>query len=150
MIKKVYSVSEALTRFAEMTFLERQPDMGRRGGSNDVSSAVWEKLWKLDCPNKVKHFLWRLTHNSHPLRCNLARRGMKIDTIFPICRKDEDGGHLFFKCKYAKTVWRDICLEHERGHLSPFAFPMGCDFDYTTAEGQQTGESGDSDVVSLV
>ena len=48
---------------------------------------------------------------------------MKIDTICPICRKDEDGGHLFFKCKYAKTVWRDLCLEHERDTLAPLLSP---------------------------
>jgi|UPI0001A83224 hypothetical protein len=33
-----------------------------------------------NCPNKVKHFIWRFAHNSHPLRKNLERRGMKLDT----------------------------------------------------------------------
>lgn len=90
-----------------------------QSASTDVSSSIWERLWKLNCPNKVKHFLWRMTHNSHPLRMNLARKGMKIDTICPVCkRKDEDGGHLFFKCKYAKNVWRELCLEKERLELA--------------------------------
>jgi hypothetical protein len=65
---------------------------------------VCDKLWKMHCPNKVKHFLWRFTHNSHPLRRNLARHGMKIDTVYPVCgagRQEEDGGHIFFNCKLA-------------------------------------------------
>jgi len=27
---------------------------------------------------------------------------------------NEDGGHLFFKCKIVKPVWRDLLLEEER------------------------------------
>jgi len=31
---------------------------------------------------------------------------MKIDPIFPVCGiHDEDGGHLFFKCKMVKQAW---------------------------------------------
>lgn len=64
-------------------------------------------------------FLWRLTHNSHPLSCNLARRGMHIDTCCPICgRLGEDGSHLFFKCKLSKHIWRLLNLEAERAHLA--------------------------------
>lgn len=31
-----------------------------------------------------------------------------------ILRLDEDAGHLFFKCKYAKAVWRGLMLEGKR------------------------------------
>lgn len=91
------------------------------GGSSHGMDPVWDKIWKLDCPNKVKHFVWRLAHNSHPLRRNLFRRGMKIDTKCPVRdRLDEDGGHLFLKCKFAKQVWRELKLEEECAQLSNF------------------------------
>lgn len=69
----------------------------------------------MKCPNKIKHFLWRFGHNSHPLRSILARRGMKICTRCPVCNQlGEDGGHLFFKCKTAKELWRALELEEDR------------------------------------
>jgi hypothetical protein len=58
-------------------------------------------------------FIWRLAHNSLPVRRNLAQRGVKTDTICPVChRLDEDSAHLFFKCKKARECWRAMDLEH--------------------------------------
>jgi hypothetical protein len=80
----------------------------RRSGASQGASGqricpCWKQIWEIKCPNKIKHFLWRFTHNSHPLRCNLARRGMKLDVKCPVYgREGEDGGHLFFKCKLAR------------------------------------------------
>ena len=64
----------------------------------------WKDIWQLKCPPKVRHFFWRFTHNSLPLRKNISRRGMEIDTRCPVCwRLDEDGEeHCFLKCKYVK------------------------------------------------
>jgi hypothetical protein len=43
---------------------------------------------------------------------------MKIDTICPVCNCfDEDGGHLFLKCKLAKNIWRELKLEQECDRL---------------------------------
>jgi len=40
----------------------------------------WKSIWKLKFPPKVRHFFfWMFTQNSLPLRCNICRRGMKID-----------------------------------------------------------------------
>ncbi|WVZ54075.1 hypothetical protein U9M48_004939 [Paspalum notatum var. saurae] len=76
---------------------------------------IWKSIWNVNVTNKIKMFLWRLAHNSHPVRANIARRGAKIDTLCPMCsRFDEDCGHLFFKCKKVKHVWRSLCLEDIR------------------------------------
>lgn len=93
--------------------------MGFKGGSTSSGKEVWKEIWKSKCPNKIKQFLWRLTHNSHPLRCNLAWRGMHIDTCCVVYgRLDEDGAHLFFKCKLSKHIWCLLNLEAERAHLA--------------------------------
>lgn len=53
----------------------------------------WKRLWQLDCMPKVKHFLWRLHHNTLAFRKILQRKGMKIDSRCCMCgRFDEDGG----------------------------------------------------------
>jgi hypothetical protein len=71
--------------------------------------------WALPLPPKILHFLWRLTNNSLPLRMNLRRRGINLDTKCPICyRLDEDGGHCFLKCKSVKAVWREAQMEKTR------------------------------------
>jgi hypothetical protein len=57
-------------------------------------------------------FMWRLAHNSHPVRASIARKGIKLDTLCPMCAcLDEDSGHLFLKCKSVKQVWRGLNLE---------------------------------------
>lgn len=40
-----------------------------------VSYNPWSKIWGLDIPNKVKHFLFRFMNNMLPCRRNLAKRG---------------------------------------------------------------------------
>jgi len=78
----------------------------------------WLKIWQLNVPNKIKIFIWRLAHNSLPVKSNVARRGVLLDTICPMCnRLDEDCGHLFFKCKYVKKCWRLMNLEGARIEL---------------------------------
>ena len=75
---------------------------------------------KLNCPGKIKHYLWRLGHNSLAVRADLKRRGVELDTRCVMCnhRLDEDGGHLFCKCKWVKHVWRELNMEEVRCRLA--------------------------------
>ena len=93
-------------------------DASTSGTVRDDSDFEWYIIWKLNVPNKVKMFMWRFAHNSLPVQRNLARRGVVIDTRCPVCaRLDEDCGHLFFKCKYAKLCWRMMNMEPIRVQL---------------------------------
>lgn len=112
--KGVFSVRSAYKVSREDFIRSRDRSNVQQSGSGDVDP-LWGGICKLDCPNKIKHFLWRFAHNSHPLKMNLMRRRIKLNTICPVCcRVDEDGGHLFFKCKTVKQVWRFLNLEEER------------------------------------
>jgi len=83
-----------------------------------VGAFPWQKIWHLKLPNKVNMFIWRMAHNSLPVRRNLARRGVKLDTICPVCQRlDEDCSHIFFKCKGVRACWRDMNLEEVRTEL---------------------------------
>lgn len=63
------------------------------GGSSSTPSAessdqCWRQLWKVNCPRKLIHFLWRLGQNSLALRMNLKGRGLKLDTKCVMCVTD--------------------------------------------------------------
>jgi hypothetical protein len=63
----------------------------------------WGKLWSLSLPNKVLHFLWRIATKSLRFHMKMRRRGMDVNPRCPMCfRLNEDGGHIFYKCKMVK------------------------------------------------
>jgi ribonuclease HI len=96
----------------------RQDASSSRKEASEMGQFNWFKIWKLKVPNKVKMFMWRLAHNILPVRRNVARRGVMLDTIYPICKRlDEDCGHIFFKCKYVKQCWRFMNMEDVRSDL---------------------------------
>ena len=35
---------------------------------NSKTIAIWKVIWNLQCPNKVKHFMWRACRNVHPTK----------------------------------------------------------------------------------
>ena len=91
---------------------------GQIGNQDGNTRMNWNAIWKLECPAKVKMLIWRIAHNSLPHRLNLRRKGMEIDPICPVCnRTDEDGAHLFLKCKVAKTSWREMQMNDIREKL---------------------------------
>jgi hypothetical protein len=49
--------------------------------------------------------MWRMAHNSLALKINIKKRGIECDTCDCCGRLDEDGAHLFFKCKEARKMW---------------------------------------------
>jgi hypothetical protein len=65
----------------------------------------WTQIWDLPYLPKIKQFVWRLAHNSLPLQKNIERRGIECDTLCVSCKRlDEDGAHLFLKCKEMKRL----------------------------------------------
>jgi hypothetical protein len=95
------------------------------GQGENWKGRIWKNIWKAECPPKVHHFLWRFSHNSHPLRRNIEKKGVELDTRCVICTHFfEDGGHLFFKCKEVRVCWRALNLEHIRLKLAGLTTPM--------------------------
>jgi hypothetical protein len=117
--KGQFSVRSAYKLQREISHLQNNP-----GAQTSVRTVVmeenfWKGIWKIKCPGKVRIFLWRLAHNSIAVRMGLERRGMELDTKCVVCgRFNEDGGHLFFKCKYEKPVRQGLQLETVRNILS--------------------------------
>lgn len=62
-------------------------DSGLPQASNPpVADWEWKEIWSLPCQPKIQQFMWRLAHNSLPLKLNMKRRGIECDTLCVCCR----------------------------------------------------------------
>jgi hypothetical protein len=114
--KGVFSVKSAYKIYVK----KHDADLDTSSGGNDESS-FWKRLWDLPCLPKVKQFIWRLTHNSLPLRTNIMRRGIRCDTLCVCCKRlDEDGAHTFLKCKETREAWKLLGMQDLCERLATF------------------------------
>lgn len=73
----------------------------------DSMTRVWNKLWKLSIPTKIKHFYWKAIKNTLPTRLNLLNRGIDTTSSCPICSNHfESTYHILFECQRAKEIWK--------------------------------------------
>uniref|UniRef100_A0A453RC20 Reverse transcriptase zinc-binding domain-containing protein n=1 Tax=Aegilops tauschii subsp. strangulata TaxID=200361 RepID=A0A453RC20_AEGTS len=121
--KGAHSVKSAYKLYVQLEKTRKDGGVGASstipGNLHSIADDSWKRIWKLPCPRNIQMFTWRLKHESLALRTTVARRGIPIeDTKCLFCsRGEEDGAHLFIKCKLAKEVWRDLALEKERSDL---------------------------------
>ena len=75
---------------------------GSRATTDRPSAAninpIWDVVWKLGCPTKVKNFLWRALHGTLPCHVTLADRHMKVNTKCLACELPESVKHMLFQC----------------------------------------------------
>ncbi|CAN1216845.1 Putative ribonuclease H protein At1g65750 [Linum perenne] len=72
----------------------------------------WSKLWKIDVPPKMRHFLWRSVRDVLPTRNKLWRRRIEVHDSCGMCsRESESLEHLFLDCEVARGCWRVAGLE---------------------------------------
>ena len=88
---------------------------------NSDETTQWSKIWDLPCLPKVKQFVWRLAHNSLPLMTKIKKLGIECDTLCTCCtRLDENGAHLFLKCKEMKQLWEKIGMGELRDRMATY------------------------------
>lgn len=73
-------------------------------GENLVpQSGGWSRLWKLNIPQKIKIFIWRLCRNNLPVHMLLRAKGINVPSTCPMCNADiEHLLHIFFDCHFAE------------------------------------------------
>ena len=65
--------------------------------------SVWQLIWSLDCPTKVKIFLWRTLHGTMPRNVVLENHHIPVRPACPACGQSaEDVLHVLFRCKKAR------------------------------------------------
>ena len=71
----------------------------------------WNLIWSLECPAKIKIFIWRVLHAALPCRVVLASTHMKGKIQCPECRWEPDSIRRFlFECPRSVEVWRQLGL----------------------------------------
>lgn len=108
---RTYSFS---IRSAYYTKWEHQ--FGMRIRRDDVgpskSNPVWEILWKLQVPSKIKIFGWKDLHGMIPGMSVLVNHHIPVSGQCPVCKGGaEDLRHLMFTCVRAKEVWKALGLQ---------------------------------------
>ena len=80
-----------------------------RGNSSDISrmSNFWKSIWKMQCPSKIKHFLWRACKNILPTNDCLVRRKVGTMDGCVYCGEKETSGHTLWNCREAAEVWKE-------------------------------------------
>ncbi|XP_057756347.1 uncharacterized protein LOC130975593 [Arachis stenosperma] len=70
---------------------------------------LWNSIWDLDCPAKVKVFTWKALHNGFPVRHQLHARIQAVPAICPRCEmEDETLTHCLLNCIYSRQVWNHM------------------------------------------
>ncbi|KAI8551674.1 hypothetical protein RHMOL_Rhmol06G0204500 [Rhododendron molle] len=81
---------------------------------------LWEVVWKLNIPHKVRHFWWRACSNSLATKENLMRRRCGSSKVCPICESFEESiEHILFDCQWVRAVWFGCNLNLNVGHGHP-------------------------------
>ena len=85
--------------------LQSDKDLGE-SSSGDSRSIIWEKLWKMKLPPKIKIFAWRACVNSLPVYVKMADRGIQLCCDCPVCGDSfESLTHALIQCDFALSVW---------------------------------------------
>lgn len=104
--KRMFAVRLAYRIHVEIEKPQSNHPPGNSSTGDYEDRKMWTELWKVQCPGKVHHFMWRVAHNSHSMLRNVERIGVELDTSCIMCKRlPEDGGHLFLNCKEVKRVW---------------------------------------------
>jgi hypothetical protein len=67
-----------------------------------------KKIWKMKIPLKNKKIGWYLRRGVILTKDNLVKRSWHGNTRCVFCHQDETIKHLFFQCRFARSIWSII------------------------------------------
>lgn len=95
LVKSAYQL--LANEFQQAQACSSNPDTGKR---------LWNGIWKLKVPNKVRHFMWCESSKLLPTNFNLCTRHILSDSSCALCEDHpEDVLHCLWLCDYAKCIW---------------------------------------------
>ncbi|KAK9987796.1 hypothetical protein SO802_028035 [Lithocarpus litseifolius] len=103
--KSAYNVAQKM--------LDEEKGRGEEVGTLDSTGmrGIWKMVWHLNCPNKIKHLLWRACKNILPTKFRLIQRGVGMEGGCDLCGLEETLGHALWSCKMAANVWNGTRLK---------------------------------------
>ena len=74
----------------------------------DHPKPPWNRIWKLNLPNKIKNFLWRAAHNALSTSSKLVRKCIINDPIWSLCSSHrKDVLHFLWSHLTLSQVWEE-------------------------------------------
>uniref|UniRef100_A0A7N2KWK8 Reverse transcriptase zinc-binding domain-containing protein n=1 Tax=Quercus lobata TaxID=97700 RepID=A0A7N2KWK8_QUELO len=107
---KVCSLIDVDQKQWKIEFLQRE-HQNAQPGQSDVSrlKPLWQAIWNLPVPSKVKNLVWRATKNSLPTKDNLVRRKIIQNGRCDVCREHtEDVKHALYSCPKLAELWKKM------------------------------------------
>ena len=82
-----------------------------------------ETVWNKIVPKKVNIFIWRALKRRLPVRSELDKRGIDLDTILCPCCNDtiETIDHCLVSCNMASDIWEKVFLWWKIGPFHAFS-----------------------------
>lgn len=85
--------------------IERNAISKGESSNNSNVKTLWNRIWKVEVPGKVKNFMWRTCVNILPTKLSLFRRQLAPDDICQECGSaQESTGHVLCLCERAKEA----------------------------------------------
>ena len=102
------------------------------GPSNlDLVKPLWQAIWQMKTPSKVKNLVWRACRNSLPTKLNLVKQQVITNDRCDLCQsQQEDVHHALYLCPKLTELWQVVPLwNHSRLKQSDnFMDLLGCIF----------------------
>lgn len=107
----LYSVKSAYHILTNETLLSQASSSHPK-----VTKPLWNGIWKLKVPNKVKHFMWWASNESLTTKLNLCARHVLPDNSCGLCEEfPEDVIHYLWLCDHTKCIWlSDLTFSYPR------------------------------------
>ncbi|GKC63795.1 putative RNA-directed DNA polymerase [Tanacetum coccineum] len=88
-----------------------------------IENSGQETLWNKCVPKKVNIFVWRALKGRLPVREELDKRGVDLDSILcPCCDSAvESCNHSLVMCNFARSVWEKIFIWWKIGGVNAFS-----------------------------
>ncbi|CAN1191394.1 Putative ribonuclease H protein At1g65750 [Linum perenne] len=88
--------------------------------SSELTDPIWNRIWRWNGPNKIKHFLWLATHNRLLTNEERSRRHLTNQVVCSRCSlQTESLSHVLLDCQFASQVWAKtlpLGLDERRRH----------------------------------
>lgn len=106
------SIGKIMVRRAYILLMEEVWSVS--GGQSSDSSAirqVWNSIWSMKTPNKIRNFAWRAWRDILATKVNLKKRPVTNDDLCNDCGNEaETSYHMFWFCNKVKEVWSNSKL----------------------------------------
>lgn len=81
---------------------------------------LWNRLWKIEGPEKFRILLWRICTNILSVTDHLITKGEEIENLCSVCSEAvETTMHFIFECSKERETWHPSPLNLDTAHWPP-------------------------------